>query len=274
MWKDVIDKDLIIINPKVKNKKDLFEKMVNHMYNLDYVVNQKKFLNALIEREKMANTELISGIALPHARTDAVEKLFVSIVIIENGIDYDNSKMGPAKVIFFFGCNENYNKEYLKLLAKSSRLLKNKGFYQNLLHAKTPDEILKILEQYDEIEGEVSPEKDFLLIFTLNKVDKLSDVLSSMVEVGITNSSIIDATSMAKKLAYEMPVFAGLSYMVHGKSKQSQVIISYVQNKKIAQNLADLLKENGIDLSQKGTGFMQLIKIDSIIGNYEEEIEL
>ena len=67
MWKNIIDKELIIINPDISNKKDLFEAMANHAYNRDYIINKKQFLQALIAREEMANTELIPGIALPHA---------------------------------------------------------------------------------------------------------------------------------------------------------------------------------------------------------------
>nr|MDA3813760.1 PTS sugar transporter subunit IIA [Candidatus Cloacimonadota bacterium] len=89
MWKNIIDKKLIIINPDIKNKKELFEAMANHVYNHDYILNQKQFLKALNAREEMANTELIPGIALPHARSDSVEKLFMSIIIFTNGINYE-----------------------------------------------------------------------------------------------------------------------------------------------------------------------------------------
>ena len=77
-----------------------------------------------------------------------------------------------------------------------------------------------------------------------------------------------------KKLAYEMPVFAGLSYMATGKSKESLMIFSHIQNRNQATQLAKLLKENGIDLDQKGVGFMQVIKVEDVIGSFEEEIEV
>ncbi len=79
---------------------------------------------------------------------------------------------------------------------------------------------------------------------------------------------------MARKLAYEMPVFAGLSYMAQGKNKESNVILAHIENKNTANKLAELLKENGIDLDKKGVGFIQIIRVENIIGNYEEDIEL
>jgi PTS system fructose-specific IIC component len=198
----------------------------------------------------------------------------MSIIIIANGIDYKHEEMGPAKIIFFFGCTENQNKEYLQLLAQSNRLLKKKKFREALLDCKTQDEVISILNKFDD-EVVTSHEKErYLLILTLNNIDKADDVMNSMIEIGITNASILDSTSMARKLAYEMPVFAGLSYMAQGKSKESNVILAYVENKNTAHKLAELLKENGIDLDKKGVGFIQIIRVENVIGNYEEDIDL
>ena len=98
--------------------------------------------------------------------------------------------------------------------------------------------------------------------------------MNSMIEIGITNASILDSTSMVRKLAYEMPVFAGLSYMAQGKNKDSNVIFAHVENKNTANKLAELLKENGIDLDKKGVGYIQIIRVENVIGSYEEDIEL
>lgn len=150
MWKEIIDEELIVIHPDVKDKQDLFEGMVNHVYNRDYIRNKKKFLQALQDREEMANTELIPGIALPHARSNTAEKLFVCIILLKDGIDYGNEEMGPVKLVFFFGCPEKHNKEYLQLLAQSSRLLKNNEFRQKLLESRNKQDIIDILLQHDE----------------------------------------------------------------------------------------------------------------------------
>ncbi|RLC51623.1 MAG: hypothetical protein DRZ79_02495 [Candidatus Cloacimonadota bacterium] len=274
MWKEIIDEELIFINPDVKDKKDLFEGMVNHVYNKDYIRNRKRFLKALWEREEKSNTELIPGVALPHARSNSVEKLFVCIIVLKNGLDYNNPEMGPVQIVFFFGCSENHNKEYLQLLAQSSRVLRDSETRKKIIDAQKPSEIIEILEKFDEEEKPAEENKNYLLILTLNDVSKSSEVVSAMVEVGITNASIIDSVSMAKKLAYEMPLFAGLSYMAGGKSKESQIIFCHIPGKQTAYKLAELLKKNGIDLNRQGTGFIQTIEVKDIIGNFEEDIDL
>jgi mannitol/fructose-specific phosphotransferase system IIA component (Ntr-type) len=274
MWKNSIDRNLIVIDPPVKNKKELFEGLVNHVYEHDYIRNKKKFLQALMHREEMANTELAPGIALPHARSNATEKLFICIVISKEGIDYDNPEMGPAKIVFFFGCNENQNRQYLQLLAKSNRILKKKEFRDKLLQCKSPDQVVDLLVEYSDEEGSEEVSSHYLMILTLHDTSKTDEVMNAMVELGITNGSIIDATSMAKKLAYEIPVFAGLSYLAQGKSKQSNIIMAHIEYRDSARKLSNLLMENGINFNKKGIGFIQTIKVDDIIGNFEEDIEL
>ncbi|MBN1327795.1 MAG: PTS sugar transporter subunit IIA [Candidatus Cloacimonetes bacterium] len=274
MWKKIIDRALIVIDPKAETKKELFENMVTHVYNHDYIINQKEFLKALWEREKVSNTELVPGIAYPHARSESVSRLFLCIIISHKGIDYGNPEMGPAKIIFFLGCIPEQAKEYLQVLAKSSRLLKSAEFQEELMNCVSSDEVADLLISKGDEEKDGGNREDFLLILTLFDVGQQSEIMTSLVEAGITNASMVDSTSMARKLAYEMPIFAGLSYMAQGKSKTSRLIFALIDNSTTAHKLAGILKANGIDLSRKGVGFIQTIKIDNIIGNPEENVEL
>lgn len=266
--------DLIIINPKISNKDELFEKMVNHLYNLDIIINRDDFYEALIKRENMASTELIPGVALPHACSDSVHRVFVSIVIMREGIDYGNIEMGPARIIFFFGSSDKQNKEYLKLLAKASRLLQINEFCERLIESETKDEVFRILREYDKSVDTESKDRNYLAVITLFNNDHISNVLTSIVELGITNGTIMEGTSIAKKIAYEMPIFAGLSYMRYGKSKESNIILCHIDDKMLVTRLIDILKQYNIDFSEPGTGNIQLIKVDEVIGAIDETIDL
>ncbi|MFC1888082.1 PTS sugar transporter subunit IIA, partial [Candidatus Cloacimonadota bacterium] len=191
MWKKIIDKNLIKIDPEVKNKEELFEGLVNLAYNNDYILNRKQFLESLKEREEVSNTELSPGVAFPHARSEAVAKLFLSIVISKVGIDYDNPEMGPAKIIFFFGCAPGDVKKYLQLLAKSSRLLRKKEVTDKFLLCRNADDVVDVLIEYSDDEEDEQPEDNYLMLLTLNQVKDLSEVMSTLVEAGITNASIV-----------------------------------------------------------------------------------
>jgi len=273
MWKNIIDKDLIVIDPQVDSKSDLFKGMVDHVYTHDYLINSKKFLNELKKREKIANTELMPGVAFPHARSEVVEKLFLTIIILKNGIDYDNPDMGKVKIVFFLGCAENQNKEYLQPLAKSSRLLRDEQFRKKLIACESKDEVYNLMLGYEDEEETEDIENNYLMILTLHHSEQIPEVLEAMVEVGITNSSIVESISMARKMAYEMPIFAGLSYMAHGKSSNSSLLFAYIEKRKQAEKLLKVLKQYKIDLNEKGVGFIQVIRLEQVLGNFDEDIE-
>lgn len=268
-------KDLIIIDPQVKDKDDLFEKMVNHLYNLDYIFNKKGFLKALKEREKVANTELMAGVALPHSRSDSVEKLFLSIVIVREGIDFGNPDMGKAKIIFFFGTADKFNKEYLQLLAKSARLLKIEEFRERLLSCTDSDQVMMLLDEYDKPEEEIiEGDKQYMMLITLHNEQKLEDLLSSLIELGITNATIMESMSLKSRVSLDIPLFSGIDYVKDKKHKESIVVMCLTTDINHPERLAGLLKENDIDLECKGTGFIQIIESALLIGNPEEEVEL
>lgn len=275
MLSHYITKDLIIIEPQVKDKEELFEKMVNHLYNLDYVLNKKSFLKALIEREEVANTELMPGVALPHSRSDSVEKLFLSIVLIKDGIDFGNPDMGKAKVIFFFGTTDRFNKEYLQLLAKSARLLKIEEFREKLLKCKQPEEVITLLDEYDKPEAEAEESQtQYMMLITLHEGHRLTDLLSNLIELGITNASVIESMSLSSRISLDIPVYTGMYHAEEKKHKDSVVVVCQVNDQRIPYKLAELMKENKLDFNKRGTGFIQIIETAAIIGNPDEEIDL
>ena len=270
MLKRYINRDLIVIDPPLKNKKELFKFMAEHLSHKGYVENRNDFLKALMRREEVANTEILPNVAIPHAGCSGVEQLFLFILISKAGIDYDNVALGPVNIVFLFGCDNQHNREYLRLLAKSARLLKNKEFNERIIAADSPGEILDILDEFDRETVEERPEEDYLMILTIYDNNKLHDVLTAMLEVGINNASVIKSTSMARRISYEIPVFAGLSMLSKRKSLETAVVLSTVHDKRIVSRLVSLLKELHIDLAQKGSGFLQLFRTNIIAGNVDE----
>ncbi|MCB5230970.1 MAG: PTS sugar transporter subunit IIA [Candidatus Cloacimonas sp.] len=269
------NEDLIIIAPQVTTKESLFEKMVNHLYNLDYVLNQKEFLQTLIDREKISNTELMPGIALPHARSESVVKPFLSIVIKKEGIEYDNPEMGKAKIIFFFGTSEKYNKEYLQLLAKSARILRDKDLQERLINCSKPAEVIALLNEFDRsdlMQSEV-PNR-YLMLITLHLSHRLHDLLTFLVELNITNASVTQVSSLNKKLTFDVPAFSGLYYEDEKKQRESYIITCAINDINIASRLNEILKENNIDFAKQGTGFIQIIESDMVLGNPDEVLDL
>ena len=94
----------------------------------------------------MGSTGIGKNVALPHAKTDAVDKMVITVGISRDGIEYDSIDNQPVHIFFMFLCPKSDSNEYLRVLARISRWIKEDKFRENLLKAKTAEEIIEIIK--------------------------------------------------------------------------------------------------------------------------------
>ncbi len=272
MLLDHTNQRIIYINPNVKNKKELFRFISNDLANKGLVINPTSFYVSLMDREKIGNTEFLPEIAIPHAHCTSAKKLFLTIIISKEGIDFESPVRGNAKLVLLIGCHSANNKEYLKLLANASRIVRNTDLVSKLLTCSTPDEVINLLQKDDLHNGSNNQEDKSLLVITLHKREKLADLLTSLVEMGIGNASIVSASSLSKRIAYEIPIFAGLKLRNSIKSPETNLIFATISDNKLPSQIASLMKEEGIDFNKPNNGFIQVFSLKEIIGHSDEFI--
>ncbi len=106
----------------------------------------------------------------------------------------------------------------------------------------------------------------WLLIIVLNQEKFLDDLLSVLVELGITDAAIIDSQAMGKALAYEVPIFAGLSFQMSGSKSYSKTIIAQVERKEIGSEIMKMLQDVDIDFLTPGVGRIFILKLEEALG--------
>ena len=262
--------DLIMINPTAKNKKELFKEMTDLLAEKGIIRDRTEFFNSLIARENLSNTAIIPQVAIPHTGCKGVEKLFLLIAVSEDGIDYENDELGPVNIVFLFGCCNQQNNPYLKLLAKSARLLSGSKFREMLIKCRSAQELMETLVLFDQDMVDHDQRMEYLLIINLFDQDKLPALLGAMMELGINNGSVIQSSSMAKIISYDIPIFAGLQLQSKKKKTQTSTVLTTITDNRLPRKLAVIMKENNFDFEKPGNGFMQLFKLSTIIGEYDE----
>ncbi len=110
----------------------------------------------------------------------------------------------------------------------------------------------------------------YLLVIILTKEGILEDVLSVLIELGITDASILDSQALGRVLAYKVPIFAGLRFGMEGGRTYSKTILALVEDREADRKIARLLKDVEIDLDKPGTGLIATIKVESLIGRLGE----
>lgn len=104
----------------------------------------------LEEREKLGSTGIGSGVAIPHGKLAGAKKIVACFGRSEGGIDFQSQDGEPAFLFFALIAPESAAGLHLKVLAKLSRLLKDRDFRDHLMKAKDADEIYEILSKEDD----------------------------------------------------------------------------------------------------------------------------
>jgi len=144
---DFLKPESIIMEIKSKEKIAVIKELVNHMVENKFVSDGERFVNALAKRENLESTGIGDGIAIPHARTDAVDDLILAFARSPSGVDFSSIDGKPSYLIFLIASPENKKSEYIMALAKLSRLLRKDPVRRELRAAISPKEILKIIKK-------------------------------------------------------------------------------------------------------------------------------
>jgi len=99
---------------------------------------------ALLARERKMSTGMEHGIALPHARTEAVSRLVCAVGISRVGADFDSIDGLPTRIFVMVLVPPAVSTEYTRLSGTIMRALDREG-RAALLSAATATEVLEIL---------------------------------------------------------------------------------------------------------------------------------
>ena len=147
---DILSADSTLVDLKGETKQDIIAELVDTLAVGDAISDRAKVLQAVLEREKIMSTGIGDGIAIPHGKSDAVEKLVAALGTQRRGVDFEALDGEPAYVFFLLVSPANVSGPHIKALARISRLLKNDDFKKKLIAAETPAEIIEIIENEEQ----------------------------------------------------------------------------------------------------------------------------
>jgi len=149
---DFLSKEAVIPDIKSTKKEDVIKELVDALVNAGSIDrrNQNKLIEDLMARELLGSTAIGQGIAIPHAKSECVNKLVAAFGLSKKGVDFDSLDGELAYIFFLLVAPVDSAGPHLKALARISRLLKDKYFRDNLRACQDKDSIIKVLSQEDE----------------------------------------------------------------------------------------------------------------------------
>jgi nitrogen PTS system EIIA component len=149
---DFLSKKSIVVELKSTKKEDILKELVDLLINAGELdrSSRSKVIDSLLERESLGSTAIGQGIAIPHAKTDAVTKLVGAFALSKKGVDFDSLDGEPVYIFFLLLAAQDSAGPHLKALARISRLFKDKYFRDSLRGCTEEKDIIKVISQEDE----------------------------------------------------------------------------------------------------------------------------
>jgi len=149
---DFLSKKAIVTDIKSTKKEEVIKELLDALINAGEVEKRQrnKLIDGLMARESLGSTAIGQGIAIPHAKSESVNKLVAAFGLSKRGVDFDSLDGEPVYIFFLLLAPQDSAGPHLKALARISRLLKDKYFRDNLRASTDDKSIIRIISQEDE----------------------------------------------------------------------------------------------------------------------------
>ena len=143
--KTVISTESIDLHLKGANKKEIINELLDILVRTGKIQDREAAFTALMDREEKMSTGMKHGIAIPHGKSTATDCLVACIGISDNPVDFDTLDKLPCRIFIMTLSPVEKTGPHLQFLAEISLLFKSSEKREELLKAKTPEEVLDIL---------------------------------------------------------------------------------------------------------------------------------
>tara|TARA_B100001027_G_scaffold83985_1_gene57531 strand:- start:756 stop:1214 length:459 start_codon:yes stop_codon:yes gene_type:complete len=148
MIKIKLEDSHVSVNDNCKTKKSILEK-ISDLLSKPSGVNRNDIFKKLYEREKLGSTSIGKGVAIPHARVEDIEYPFLSIIILDEPVEFDNIDSLNVDIIVSIIVPEKNYSNHLELLAHLSSKLDDPLVRKELRQARNSSQIIKNFQSDD-----------------------------------------------------------------------------------------------------------------------------
>ena len=142
----LINKEMIVINADLKNKDEVIACSAKLMDQAGKLNDLEGYIKGVYDREAEISTNLGDGIAMPHARCQAVKEPGLTFIRLKEAIPWQGGDQ-PIRIVFGIAAPESGGDIHLRILAKLARKLIYDDFKEKLFNVQSKEELLALIEE-------------------------------------------------------------------------------------------------------------------------------
>ncbi|WP_322903496.1 fructose-specific PTS transporter subunit EIIC [Paenibacillus campi] len=144
---DLMIKEVMIMDLQAVSKEAAIDELIASLTSSGRINDPILFKEMILKREGESSTGIGGGIAMPHAKTKAVNEPTVVFAKSKQGVDYESLDGEPAHLFFMIAAPEGAANTHLRTLAALSKLLIDSDFIAQLMNTNTPDEVATLFDE-------------------------------------------------------------------------------------------------------------------------------
>jgi len=146
----VIAREAIGLSMHPTSKDEWLEQLVDMVCRAWGIRNRSAILEAVTKREDTHSTAIGHGVAIPHAKCPVVPRLHIALGIAPTGVEFGALDGEPVRIAFLVLSPDSVTGPHVRALATISRIAIRAGVPEQIIAAKTPREVLRIIKREEE----------------------------------------------------------------------------------------------------------------------------
>ena len=143
--KKLLSEDTIILELKGVNKEEIIQEMIDLLVARGRIKDRDAALRAVMEREQKMSTGMQHGIAIPHGKTDSVDKLVTAMALKKEGVDFGSMDGKPSTIFIMTISSVSRTGPHIQFLSEISQVLNDPDKRERILLAQSTSEVMEIL---------------------------------------------------------------------------------------------------------------------------------
>ena len=142
---DKLNKEAVLVVHEQLDKEGALQEIIHRACTVFSISDCDSILTSIIDRESKLSTGIGLGIAVPHCRSDKVQKIIIAVMLLTAGVDYNSVDGQPVKLIFLIISPSHDVQGHIACLSTISHAVSDEETRMLLLNSRTPDELYKNL---------------------------------------------------------------------------------------------------------------------------------
>lgn len=144
---DLLSENTIQVSLPYNEKSRVIETLLDLAMQSGKITQKDVAFKAVMDREELMSTGLERGVAVPHAKTDAVESITMALGISKDGIDFQSADGNPSHLFFFLLAPVAAAGPNVQVLAQIARLTNNPDFCERLKAAESARDVMNVIRE-------------------------------------------------------------------------------------------------------------------------------